>query len=136
LQIISGGGRVLFYLDRDGVDEPERLPLHVLIHMEGGASSRKEVVLSTAGKFVTLKVPGSRVLKKKHLTSGGPIEPGSAGRVRYRYFDQTGAENWKVEGIAVGIGPPGAHKVITRFNRADLGDAILGTQVMIWFDEV
>jgi len=136
VQIVSGAGKILFFLNRDNVDQAEKLPLHILVHMEGTAGSRKELILSTEGKYVTFKVPMDRVLKKKRLTPNGPFEPGSTGRIRFRYFDTGGAENWKIEGVAVGIGPAGAHKVITRFNRANLGTAINGVQVMLWFDNL
>jgi hypothetical protein len=136
VQIVTGAGKTLFYLDRDGVDGPEKLPLHILVHMEGDQSHRQELAISTEGKYVTFKVPTDRMLKKTHLAPGGPYEPGSSGRARFRYLENTGAEKWKMEGVAVGIGPAGAHRVITRFKREDFDPAIQGAQVRMWFEKV
>jgi len=141
VQIVSGAGQLLFFVNRENTDSDEKSSLlQILVHMETAGGSRKELVVSTSGRFVTFTVPTSRRLKRKHLGSGGPtdpVEPGNGGRVRFRYFDDatSPAEKGKLESVAVAIGPGGAHKV-TRYNRADLGDAITGTQVMVWFDEL
>ena len=140
VQIVSGAGQLLFFMNRESAaTEEKRSLLQILIHMETAGGSRQEVVVSTSGRFVTFTVPTSRRLKRKHLGSGGPtdpVEPGNGGRVRFRYFDDatSPAERGELESVAVAIGPGGAHKV-TRYNRADLGDAITGTQVMVWFKE-
>ena len=136
-QIVSGAGRMLFFVDRDHVDNDEKTStLHILVHMETASGNRKELVVSTSGRFVTFTVPANRHLKRKHLgTVTGPFEPGNAGRVRFRYFDDGGAETWKLEGVAVGVGPGAAHKV-TRYTRANLGEAITGAQVRVWFEEI
>jgi hypothetical protein len=135
-QIVSGAGRVLFFLNRENVDNEEKWPLHIRVHMETEAGNRKELVVATDGRHVTFTVPPSRRLRRKRLVSGGPFEPGNAGRVRFRYFDDGGAENWKLESVAVGVGPTGANRVVTRYDRENLDEAITGTQVMLWFDEV
>ena len=135
LQIVSGAGQLLFYIDRDHVDDAEKLhPLSVLVHMEGTPSNRQEVVVSTDRKFVTFKVPNNRKLKKNHQNNVPIPDPGSPGRVRFRYLDQNGnAGNFNVQSIAVALGPHGQHKVMTRVDIAHLGGAGPGTQVWIWF---
>jgi hypothetical protein len=139
VQIVSGAGQTLFFVNRDSADNDEkRSLLQILVHMETVSGSRKEVVVSTSGRFVTFTVPTSRHLRRKRLGPGGPTdppEPGNGGRVRFRYFDDGTVEKGKLESVAVAIGPGAAHKV-TRYNRDDLGDAITGTQVMVWFDEL
>ena len=135
LRIVSGSGEELFYLDRDDVDPGEKQnQLHVLIDMEGSSGTRKEVIISTNGQNVTFKVPGSRKLKKK-LISGTP-EPGNGGRVRFRYYDDTGSsEPGVMKSIAVAIGPSASARVITRLN----GDPqmpsrpLAEARVMVWF---
>lgn len=136
LQIVSGAGQVLFYMDRDHVDDAERLhPLTVLIHMEGTPANRQEVVVSTSGRFVTFKVPNNRKLKKNHQNNVPIPDPGSPGRVRFRYLDPDGnAGNFNVQSIAVAVGPQGQHKVITRIDLDHLGQAGPGTQVWVWFE--
>jgi len=135
LQIVSGAGQLLFYLDRDHVDDAERLnPLTVLVHMEGTPTNRQELIVSTNQKFVTFKVPNDRKLKKNHQ-NGVPIpDPGSTGRVRFRYLDQNGnTGSFNVQSIAVAVGPHGQHKVISRIDIDHLQQAGPGTQVLAWF---
>jgi hypothetical protein len=135
LQIVSGAGQLLFYVDRDHVDDAEKLhELSVLVHMEGTPSNRQEVVVSTAGRFVTFKMPNNRKLKKNHQNNVPIPDPGSPGRVRFRYLDQNGnAGNFNVQSIAVALGPHGQHKVITRVDIDHLQQAGPGTQVLAWF---
>jgi hypothetical protein len=135
LQIVSGAGQLLFYVDRDHVADAERLhELSVLVHMEGTPSNRQEVVVSTAGRFVTFKMPNNRKLKKNFQGNQPIPDPGSPGRVRFRYLDQNGnAGNFNVQSIAVALGPHGQHKVITRVDIDHLDEAGPGTQVLVWF---
>jgi hypothetical protein len=135
LQIVSGAGKLLFYIDRDHVDALERLhELLVLVHMEGTPSNRQEVIVSTNQKFVTFKVPNNRKLKKNHQNNVPIPDPGSTGRVRFRYLDPDGnAGNFNVQSIAVALGPHGQHKVITRIDMDHLQQAGPGTQVWVWF---
>ena len=141
-QIVSGAGKVLFFVNRENVDTDEKkapMALNIRVHMETESGNRKELVVSTDGRNVTFTVPPNRRLKRKRLGGGGtsdPYEPGNGGRVRFRYFDDGGVESWKLEGVAVGIGPEGAHKIMTRYSRTNLGEAINGTQVMLWFDKI
>ncbi len=46
------------------------------------------------------------------------------------------SESWKLEGLAVAIGPGGSRHEVTRYSRTNLGTAINGTQVMVWFDHI
>ena len=135
LQIVSGAGQLLFYIDRDHVVENERPHvLTVLVHMEGTPSNRQELVLSTDGRFVTFKLPNNRKLKKNHQNNVPIPDPGSPGRVRFRYLDPNGnAGNFNVQSIAVAVGPHGQHTVITRVDMDHLAEAGPGTQVMVWF---
>jgi hypothetical protein len=134
MQIVSVAGKVWFYLDRDSV-ENTKVPLNVVIHMEGTGGSKKEVVLSTDKMAVTLKFPPGRVLKKKYLSgSSGPTEPGYGGRIRYRYFDTSGPETGRIEAITVFLGSVTDNNMITRFDRGKLGAAMDGVRVMFWFE--
>ncbi len=90
-QIVSGAGKMLFFLNRENVDNAEKKPLHILVHLETSTGMRKELVVSTDGRHVTFTVPASRRLRRKRLGgASGPFEPGNGGRVRFRYFDDGG----------------------------------------------
>jgi hypothetical protein len=135
LQIVSVSGRVWFYLDRDYVENGDKVPLNVVIETEGSGSSKKEVVLSTEKNGVTLGFPQKRVLKKRHQ-SGQPAEPGYGGRIRYRYHDDSGKETGTIQGITVFLGPIADKRIITRFHRDDLGPAMDGIRLMVWFEQI
>ncbi len=137
VKIVSGAGEVLFYADRDHRDKSENVEvLTLLLHMEGLLSdrNRKEVIVSTDRNYVTFKVPSGRKLKKNHQNNVSIPDPGSNGRVRFRYLDENGnAGNFNVKSIAVAVGPHGQHKLITRIHMEHLETAAKGTQVMVWF---
>lgn len=138
VNIVDSAGKVWFYLDRDRVDAGEkRNPISILVHLEGSDSDRKEVVLSTNGKYATFKVPQSRELRRNHQ-NGTPIpDPPSTNRMRFRYLDGNGnAGNYHVKAIAIAIGPLGQHSIVSRIKLSDLPGGGADMKVMVWFEDV
>ena len=137
VKIVSGGGEVLFYADRDYREKSESVEiLTLLLHMEGllSDSNRKEVIVSTSRNYVTFKVPSDRKLKKNHQKNVPIPDEASKGVVRFRYLDENGnAGNFNVKSIGVAVGPHGQHKLITRIHMDHLDTAAKGTKVMVWF---
>lgn len=138
VKIVDSSGKVWFYLDRDRIDPGDRAnPISILFHMEGADNDRKHVILSTQTKYVTLKSPQNRELRRNHQ-NGTPIpDPPSTNRMRYRYLDGNGnAGNYSIKAVAIAIGPPAQRSVISRIKLSDLPGDGADMKVMVWFADV
>jgi hypothetical protein len=127
IKIVTGADRLLFYLDRD-FGTVDRQPIIVRIHVEGPDNARQELVLSTEGKYVTLKVPPRRELKKLSTT-----DPPSVGRLRFRYHDEVNNTNYPIKSVAIATG---AGQVISRIDPSRLPEGSSGLKIMLWFEDV
>lgn len=128
MKIVTAADRLLFYLDRDfGTTDRELITVRILV--DDSASAHQELVISTEGKFVTLKVPPNRELKRLATP-----DPGYPGHLRFRYHDQSGSTNYPIKSVAITAG--GGQTVISRIDPSMLPEGSAGLKVMLWFEDV